>query len=409
MNKKRIFIQLCILSLLASILACNVPGSQVTVVPEDDGNGTVPVTITETPELPPPAVATLRVAYIKADNIWLWTEGTGSSQLTVAGGAEFPVISSDGLVVAFLERQLVSAAFLSSLAPAGDTAEVNDFVWMPESHSIYFNTLVVAGLAGYRIPQVDLYSLNADGSTDSLTFEEAPGSGGVPNFSPDGNILALTQPDKIIFKDIAGTFRSVALTFPTIFTYSEWTYVPEVVWKPDSSGVWVVIPAPDPLADATQASSFWSVPIAGTATVLDSFVAVPAYSSAPAISPDGNNVLYLASSGSDYTLQVRQIGGLDTGYTFAESGRIGIVNWSPDSTRFIYWLPERSNTFIAAVGVVAYAVSDTSANANPTDWIDNSRVIYISDGGELRIRLVEGASTLIDTGVTEYNFGFWVH
>jgi len=423
MKTKYILISVCILTLITSILACNAPVSTVTSIPEDGGGGPGSVIVTEPAVLPPPAIAVLRVAYIKADNVWLWTEGTGSSQLTAAGSAKNPVLSGDGLVVAFIrsgelwvvnadgsnERQLVSNAFLSGLATGGDTAEVNDLVWMPGSHTIYFNTLVVAAEVGYRISQFDLYSINTDAGTIAVTTQESAGSGGVPIFSPDGTVVALAQPDKIIFLEVTGAFWNVALTFPNIMTYSEWTYVPEVVWLPDSSGVRVVIPASDPLGDPTAVTTVWNVPISGAATVLDTFIAAPAFASAPVISPDGSEVLYLVENGSDNNLQVRQIGGLDTGYTFAAAGQIGIVNWSPDSTRFIYWLPQPSNTYIAAVGVIAYNVSDSSPNASSVLWIDNNRVIYVGDSGELRYRLVEGASGLIDTGVTEYNFNFWVH
>jgi Tol biopolymer transport system component len=280
---------------------------------------------------------------------------------------------------------------------------------MPGSHTIYFNTLVIAGEAGYRIPQVDLYSVNADGDGDAITTQESPGSGGVPYFSPDGTIVALAQPDKIIFMEVTGAYWNVALTFPKILTYSEWMYVPEVVWLPDSSGVWVVIPASDPLSDPTQPSTFWNVPISGSPSVQTTFVAVPAFASAPVISPDGSKVLYLGESGGEDNLQVLQVDGLDTGYTFAESGQVGIVNWSPDSTHFVYWLPQPATTYIAAVGEIAYNVSDTSPIAIAAQWIDDNRVIYIGDSGELRYRTVDGISSLIDAGVNEYNFAFWVH
>ncbi len=420
MNKKPILL-LCIsiLTLLAAILACNAPVTTATSVPGDGGGGPGPVTVTEPPVLPPPAIAVLRVAYIKGDNVWVWTEGTGSSQLTAAGGASAPVLSSDGLVVAFLrsgelwavnadgssERQLVSAAFLSTLVTGADTAEVKDHVWIPGSHIIGFNTLVVAGEAGYRIPQYDLYSCNADGGTDMIVALDAPGSGGVPYISPNGSVIALAQPDKIIFLDVSGAFLSVALTFPNVLTYSEWMYVPKVVWLPDGSGVRVVIPASDPLGDPTEVTKVWDVPVSGTATVLDAFVAAPAFASAPVLSPDGNRVLYMAESGGNYNLQVREVGGLETGYTSGPTGQIGVVNWSPDSIRFVYWLPQHSTTYIAAVGVIAFSVSDTSPTASSVRWIDDNRVIYIGDGGELRYRPLDGASTLIDSNVSEYDLG----
>jgi hypothetical protein len=429
MNKKHILISTSILILLASILACSVPVKTVptaTSVPDEGGSGPATtieptVTLTEPPELPPPAVATLRVVYIKGDNVWVWTEGTGSSQLTTAGDASTSVLSGDGQEIAFIrsgelwainadgsnERQLVSAVFLSTLATAGNTAEVNDLVWKPGSHTIYFNSLVVAGEAGYRIPHFDLFSSNADAGADAVATQENPGSGGVPYFSPDGTVVALVQPDKIIFMEVTGAFWNVGLTFQNVLMYSEGMYVPEVVWLPDSTGLRTVIPASDPLGDPTEVTTVWNVPVSGTATVLDTFVAVPAFASAPVLSPDGSQVLYLAASGSDNVIHVRQVGGLDNDYTSAAAGQIGIVNWSPDSTHFVYWLPQLSNTYFGAVGEITSSVSDISPDANAVRWIDSSLLIYITDSGELRYRPVDGVSSLIDSNVSEYDLG-WV-
>jgi hypothetical protein len=419
MNKKYTLLSISILALLASFLACNAPVTTVTPVPDVGGGGPGSGIITETPELPPPAIAVLRVAYIKGDNVWLWTEGSGISQLTAAGGAMAPVLSGDGQKVAFLrsgelwavnadgsnERQLVSAAFLSTLATPGDTAEVKDHVWIPGSQTIYFNTLVVAGEAGYRIPQVDLYSVNADAGADEVTTQESPGSGGVPNFSPDGTLVALAQPDKIIFKDVAGTFRSIALTFPNILTYSEWSYVPEVVWLSDSSGVRVVIPASDPLADPTQPSTFWNVPVSGSSSVLTTFVAAPAFASFPYISPDGELVLYMAEIPDGLDLHTIRSDGTDTFYSSFAIGGVELVGWTPDSVHFMFWrVPTQVS--IMAVGE-DLALGDTPV-VTDVKWIGSARYLFLNTN-ELRIGILGEASSMIDAGVTDYNLGFWIH
>ena len=419
MNKKLILIGLCIIALLASILSCNAPATTVSPAPGEGGGSPVSVTVTESPVLPPPAVSVLRVAYIKGDNVWLWTEGAGSIQLTTTGGASAPVLSSDGLVVAFLrnrelwavnadgsgERQLVSTTFLSTLATGEDIAEVYDHVWIPGSHVITFNTLVVAGIVGYRIPQFDLYSCNADGTTDMIVSLRASGSGGVPYVSPDAMHIALAQPDKVIFLEISGAFINTAFTFTSIMTYSEWAYVPQLLWLPDSSGVRVIIPPSDPLGNPTDVTKVWNLPVSGTATTLDSFITAPAFFSAPILSPEGNKVLYMAESGDSYIIQVREIGGSDNGYLSGPKGDIGIVNWSPDSVHFVYWSPQRSNTFLGSVGEVGSNISDIGPNANVVEWIDDGHLIFIGDSGELRYRFIEGASSLIDSNVTEYDLG----
>lgn len=419
MKRKYLQSSISILALLASILACNAPLTTVTSVPDGGGGGPVPGTITETPELPPPVIAVLRVSYIKGDNLWLWTEGTGNSQLTAAGATTAPVLSGDGQVIAFLrdgelwavnadgsnERKLVSAAFLSTLATTEDTAEVKDHVWMPGSHIIYFNSLVVAGEAGYRIPQVDLYSVNADAGVDLVTTQESPGSGGVPYFSPDGTVVALAQPDKIIFMEVTGAYWIVALTFPNVLTYSEWSYVPEVVWLSDSSGVRVVIPASDPLEDLTQPSTFWNVPVSGSPMVLTTFVATPAFASFPYISPDGETVLYLAEIPDGLGIHTIRSDGVDTYYSSFAIGGVELAGWIPDSLHFMFWrVPTQVS--IMAVGE-DLALGDTPV-VTDVKWIDNSRYLFLN-GDELRIGSLEGASSLIDALVTEYNLGFWIH
>jgi hypothetical protein len=419
MKNRSIFIILSILILIVSVLACNTPIPRVTPAPDITSVEPEGVTVTEPPVLPPPAVATLRVVYIKADNVWLWTEGTGILQLTSAGGARNPVLSGDGQVVAFIrngelwavnadgtnERQLVSTAYLAGLASGGDTAEVKTIVWRPGTHMIYFNTVVVAAIVGYRIPQADLLSIDADGSADLVADLESSGSGGEPYFSPDGTIVALSQPDKIIYMEVSGAYWNVALTFANVLTYSEWSYYPEIVWLPDSSGVRVVIPAADPLGDPTQPSTFWNVPVSGTPSILTTFVAAPAFASFPYISPDSNVVLYQAENPGGVEIHSIRSDGMDTFYTSYPSGTVEIEGWTPDSVHFmVHHLPTQINIMAAGEDQV---LGDTSV-VSKVKWIDSSRFLFLN-GVELRISTIGSASSPIDTGVNEYNFGIWVH
>jgi len=424
MNIKSNPILVFTLILIISMLACNTPVAPKVTLTPPSGSGPGTVTLTNTsPILPPPAIATLRVAYVKADNIWLWTEGSLPSQMTTAGGASAPDLSGDGLEIAFLrngemwvvnsdgsgERNLVSTSFLAGLESGGNSVVINNHVWQPGSHVIYFNTLVIAAEVGYHIPQLDLYRSNADVGSDSVDTLEVAGSGGIPYFSPDGTKMALAQPDKIIFRDVAGGGRTIALTFPMVMTYSEWSYIPELTWSLDGSGVRVIVPAADPLGDPAAVTTVWNIPITGSATQLDTFVAIPGYASTPELSPDGSKALYLAEMGGNNYIHVRVLGGLDTSFTMGDPGQIGIGPWSPDSSRFIYWYPNKSTTYFGELGIPSSNVSDTSSNASHVAWIDASRVIFIGDSGDLRVRSFGSSSSLIDTGVTEFDAGRWVH
>jgi hypothetical protein len=429
MNNKQMKITISIMILVSTVFACSLPAISISPTALSGGEQATGITITDTPEsitetpmLPFPAMDIPRIAYTKAENVWLWTEGIGTSQLTFDGGAKKPVISSDGLMVAFIrngelwvvnadgsnEASLVDSTFLTGLIPGGDIVEVNDFVWQPGNHVIYFNTAVITGEAGYHIPQFDLYSFNIDDAGLGIISIESPALGGVPTFSPDGLILALAQPDKIIFLGIEGNTWDEVLTFPFVLTYSESAYVPAVVWNLDSSAARVVIPAHDALAEPDAVTTVWDLPVDGTSTIVDTFVAVPVFAASPLLSSDGTKVLYMAPDGSNNTIQVRQFGGADSGYTYANSGQIGIDSWSPDSINFIYWLPQPSDTFIAAVGYRAYSVSDVGPDANDVQWIDSRRLAYLTSAGELRYRAVDGASVGIDTDVSDFNTGWLI-
>jgi hypothetical protein len=413
MKNRRIHIMLGTFVILATLLACSIP--TVPTIPTsipDDGGGPGPGPVTEIP-LPP---AVLTAAYIKADNVWLWTETGGSFQLTFSGGASRPSISSDGQMVSFVrngelwavnadgssERVLVDSAYLGSLippSPDGDTVEVNQHVW--SGHTIYFNTLVVAGIIGYRIPRVDLYRVNADSPLDSLIALEAEGSGGVPYISPDGSVVALVQPTKIIFMAVDGSFYTEALTFLPVLTYSEWSYFPEVVWLPDSSGVRLAVPASDPLADPTAVSTFWNVPVSGSPSVLATFVAVPAFANFPFVSPNGENVLYLAETSGMAQIHSINSAGLDTFYVWYDPGTVGVTGWAPDSVHFTFWNPGPAQAGYGSIDTNMSLADSTVVRS--VRWIDNNRFFYLTDT-DLRLKVMGTASVAIDVAVSEYDF-----
>ena len=436
---KRPMIPACFLVVLAVMLACNITPSTPTFIPPGDGGaggggsgggGATPTVITATatetpsPSLPPPAVAVLRVAYIKDGDVWVWAEGSSSLRLTNSGDASAPLLSEDGMVVAFErngelwaanadgtnERQLVSTAYLAGLVTtAGDVVQLDKLVWQPGRHQLFFNTLVISGVAGYHIPQLDLYGVDADTPGSTIINYESPGSGGMPYPSPDGSMIALAQSDKVIFMEVSGAFWNVAFTFPSALTYSEWSYVPELVWRPDGSAVRLVVPATDPLSDLTQPSTFWNVPVSGAPTSLTTFIAVPVFggvSAFPYISPDGQNVLYLAENASQAHIHSITAAGVDTDYVWYPSGSVGLLGWSPDSTHFTFWTPSVNEPGYGSIDT-NMRLGDTPSASN-VQWGGTNRYMFLS-GDELRIEEIFQHSTLVDTGVTEFSTGIMVY
>lgn len=418
--KKTPYFTLAVSTLVVLVmLGCSLtPG---TGIPPDEQPG--PVSPTDTPEivLPPPAAAFLRVVYNRGGDLWLWTEGGSTIQLTYGGNASDPLLSSDGLLVAFKrsgelwvvnadgsgERVLVDSASLAPLlSTPGDSIEVNDILWYPSTHILLFNTLVVAGEAGYRIPRADLLSTLADASPAVMIQLRAPGDGGVPYVSPDLSTIALAQAGKVIFLEQSGAFLSEALTFDSALTYSEWAYVPELVWLADSSAVRLVVPAHDPLLDPSQVSTFWNVPVGGSASILATFTAAPVFASFPYISPDGEAVAYLAEDPINATIHTITSSGVDLAYASFPRGEVGLTGWSADSVHFMYWTPDGREVYLAGPGI-DMRLGDTP-HANSVSWVDASRYLYLNDG-ELRFTALYAPSQLLDSGVAEFDWGLIVY
>jgi hypothetical protein len=413
---KKIILVYC--AMLLATLACNLPGmvslaGGTNTPPVDGGTGVTPEVPGVTPEvtLPaPPHTPVLQVVYVKSGNLWKWTESTGLTQLTNNGMDETPRISPDGSQVAFLHgeelwaintdgsnlHQLVSTAYLASLvAPSTGRGVIHWFAWEPLMTYVFFGTSE-AGEA-YTIPVYDLQKVAVDGGTGP-TILQSPGSGGVATFSPNGQMLALAQPTKIILVNTDGSNYHDAITFDMVQTYSEWFYVPEVVWFADSSEFRTVIPAHDSLGNPSEGTTFWSVPVAGSPVNMAGFIAVPAFQSAPRISPDGLNVAYLSPNGTNSDLHLNGFNIGDQLFSSYPSYQWGLVGWAPDSNGFVYWIDDARSLWLGHIGSAAVPLADTP-HMQGLRWVDISRILFTNDT-ELRLGAPGGASNMLDSSVT---------
>lgn len=393
--------------LILSILACGLPGN----TPGPAGDGVTPGAATESETSVSPPAPSLSIAYAKAGNIWLWREGAGSTQLTFSGADSAPSISPDGRVIVFRrgqemwavdssggsERQLISNAFLAGLVTPGvESVEIGRLAWSPAGHSLFFTTIAIAAEVGYRMPQFDLFLVNADGAPDAAIAYESSGSGGVPYVSPDGNMVAMVQGDRVYTMRITGDPSwQLALTFGPILTYSEWVYVPQLVWKADSSGFFVLVPASDPLGNPAEPSLVWEVPLSGTPTVAQTFLAVPVFEMFPVLAPSGYSSLYLSGTGDTRTVNVFTTGAGNVEYATYALGNTGISAWSPDSTRFLFWGDPANTFYVGQVGQPPIPVGDTPGAMAPR-WAGNDRLVY-EDAGDLRLWTIGGTSIPIDS------------
>jgi len=405
------------------------PSDSTTASPPEPGE-TVVATLP-----PPPAV--LRVAYIKNKNVWLWTEGLGSVQLTASANVQNLVISDDGQVVAFVrepsffnpeiwaintdgsgERMLASSADLRATytgnpgdAPGG--IGIYQMVWRPGSHILYYSTRPLHEGPGY-MGYYDLHSVHAESLAKVTLFN--PGDGGAAYFSPDGLQIALSQPTSISLVNADGSnLRRDVLTYGNVITYSEYLYHPSPVWAPDSSGLRVVVPPADPLASPLPPSTLWYIPTNGSPAVFSgNLLAIPFAWPDTAIAPDLSRVGYAKPVG-DPTANNRELhlalpdGSSDTIYA---SGELEFIGWLPNSTQFVFEVRSGGSMVGTHVGTVGGGY--TTLSTDPTlmtdiTWPDETHFLYRWRSGsnwELRYNLLGGAgSTLIDSGeIWTYDF-----
>ncbi len=407
---------------LVMMLACSVPVPTPVVVtatpPEALPVESESATITDTPELvvsppaPEPAPALLKVAYIKAGDVWVWAEGSSPAQLTFSGNAISPRLSADGQIVAFSrggelgvvnsdgsgERTLADLAFMASYATTpGDSVVVHDILWQAQTHLVVFNTQEISEGSGYQMPLYDFKVADADAG---ITLTTSPGEGGVPYLSPNHEVFAFGQPEKVVFSFPSSGTRLDALTYSMVSTYSEWFYVPELTWLPDSSAVRLVVPAHDPLGVPGELSTFWNVPTSGSPTALATFLANPAFAGSPYVSPDGQAVVYLIDNGPNTEIHTITSGGVDTLMMSFPLNTVRLSGWHPDSVRFMFSQPDLVHANLGSGGS-SQVLGDTP-KVQKVHWIDDTRYLFMNDN-ELRISELGGASTVIDSGVIEFD------
>lgn len=428
MHRQYFFILVCTLIFCASActptpdftglptpMASSLPG-KVTVTPAL--SPTITPTVTATP--PPALGILLRVVYAKGGVIWL-RDGMNSPKPLTRSRADpvtkseerdwSPKISDDGLVIAFLredgalwavdvdgghERMLASVGDLAVLSRSGSIAAwPRQFDFAPRSHDVFFNIQVAT--ASMPRPEYNLAKINADAPVLQALLDDTQG-GGQFVFSPDGKKIALPRNDKINVVNADGSGLKTVFTFPQVMTYSEFNYIPEIVWLPDGSGFKTVIPAPDQRANPSARTHLMFISADGKIVArLAEFTASPAFLNRPFISPDGSKVVYTKTQGANLELHIIDASTADKTYFSHAADTFGVLGWSPDSAHVVYWADDRSALWLGPQQGEAIALSDVP-NVEEIIWVDAQHYFFVAHVYELRFRKLGQPSVLIDDG-----------
>lgn len=317
------------------------------------------------------------VAYVKDDNVWLWTENGQRTQLSNTADAGDVRISSDSCRVAYTRavpnprydptlefpmpetanelwvvnsdgsnaRAVASAIFLANqpTAETGTSLSVFDFEWQPGSHILAYNTEILHPGVGLALNQ-DLYMAFGD-QGESITFLGHGLAGNWFGFSPDGERLAFTTPTSLGVVDADGSnLVNNLITFPMVITYSEYTYAPPAAWTPDSNSLMVAVPPADGLAlpqdGVFPETSLWWIPLDGTPAFEAGAVQnVWFVLSKVEFSPDAGRIAYLRPFGEANSGNRELVIALSDGSNelpVINAPELNFLAWSNDSSQYLY-------------------------------------------------------------------------
>ena len=358
----------------------------------------------------------LRVAFVKEDNVWLWSAGAEARALTSSGGVTRVKISDDGEVVAFTrglemwavnrdgtgERILINIEDIADMVEPGDPGvRLYRFEWVPGTHVVAFNTRLHLEVG--LVLNDDLRLVDADTLEHTVLLPR--GEGGEFTYSPDGRQIAVVRSGTIALVDAEGGNRRDALTYTPPVTRSEFQYYARPVWAADSRSLRVTIPPGDPYAQPPQFATVWHTRTDGRPAGLIATIAAKPLSQ-PAFSPDLSHVAYLEQpegalpGSSEGSLLITD---LDSKETVTYHPQAGLVyGWAPDSQHFAFLThPQLPQAQIGRLGgdpVPAYGDPDVAAI--DVLWVDADRYFFIaitSQGRSLLLGGTGGTSTVVAT------------
>jgi hypothetical protein len=393
-------------------------------LPSGGGPSETPASGTPLAETPavtvPPAPSStptphLRVAFISGTNPWIVEPPAAPLQLSSAGSVDGVYLSSDGLRVVYThrpvadgpaevrvvnsdgsgDRALLTSAQVGALEAPGSAlfTDVNLLQWIPGTHRIFLSTrgqFEGPGLARND----DQFVIDTDSGTVTPVF--TPGNGGDVHPSPDGTKMAVSRGTSVSVCSIDGTgMHSSVISFPVIITYSEYTYVPSVVWAGDSSRFGVIIPSPDPFAASTNGAIWMVDGASGAATNVSTLNGI-FFLPLGVLSPTLDRVGFIRPA-ADPSLKDSYVSALDgsAALHLGSDANTAVLSFAPDGQHFAYSVGAPATVFIGSLGGGTVAVPGSVMRLA---WINSSQFVFSQgtmSSWTLQLGNVSGAASLI--------------
>ncbi|MBN8583191.1 MAG: G5 domain-containing protein [Anaerolineae bacterium] len=304
------------------------------------------------------------IAYLAGGNAWIMEDSTANRRVIVSTGdldgriftlspnGEYLVFTRKSSKPASEEINTLWAVRTKNLDPKLISLQARNVVhfaaWIPGTNSVAYSTVEPRSAAPGWQANNDLYrvSITNSGSPRKLISSN---SGGVYGwwgmsfaFAPDGR-LAYARPDGIGLVDQDGGYLKPLLNITPLNTYSDWAWIPPIVWGADGNSLYFVSHAPAPAPITGEESPYFdlsALSFSGEAAV--SLVNSAGMFSYPAVSSIESNgreksfqVAYLQSifvdqsDTSRYRLIVMDRDGSNSRELFPPADKNGIEPQSP--------------------------------------------------------------------------------
>ena len=381
---------------------------------------TITAAPSEVPTLPTPAER--QVVFVQTGNLWLWRASSGAVQLTSDGGAVEARLSPDGQKVAYSKwmtefnkelwlinsdgsgnRMLLSAVDIANL-DAEKALSLYNFWWLPDSQKIGYETQFAVEIG---VPRSWDFQVIDTVTGEGGTLVPAGQSGNVLA-SPDGQKLAVTTATNIRVIELSTGTHRMLLSYPFVYTYSEWAYVPTPVWAPDSESLGVIIPPQDSLGVETPIGTLWIAPLHAAPYEAASFELSPVFISDTSVAPNLNQYIYGTGANPD-TGQVHLGQVAPPSSQVIINGSVRYSGWSADSAHYFFTQSESDGgdtLYVAAPGSSPQVLAG-NVHAYTVRWVGNDQVIFISGtygSAELHLMNLSGSDTIIAVGGDDLTF-----